>query len=83
MIVEDNEFIGYELLDDEFGNSALTNCGGFEDTFSPAELNHYGLLDDYSMAHDISARLRKNHPEIHHAKTNVIAIWRHRSIGRR
>ncbi len=80
--LEDFEFVGYDLLDKEYGNSALSNCGGFDETFLPADLNQFGLIDDYEKANDIKRRLLQNNPEEHHADTNVIAIWRHKTIGR-
>lgn len=82
ILLNDFAFMGYELLDSEYGNSALTNCGGFDETFLPRELNQVGLLDDYQKAYDIKHRLLENNPTEHHADTNVIAIWRHTSIGR-
>jgi hypothetical protein len=81
-IVEDFEFVGYDLMDQQFGNSALTNCGGFDETFLPEELNQYGLIDDYIKVYDIRKRLLENNPEERHADTNVIAMWRHKEIGR-
>ncbi|WP_205402746.1 hypothetical protein [Spirosoma taeanense] len=81
--LENFDFMGYELLDWEYGNSALTNCGGFDETFLPAELNQFGLIDDYQKAYDIHHRLCENNPDNHHADTNVIAIWRHKTIGRK
>lgn len=33
-------------------------------------------------AYDIKKRLLENYPEIDHAETNVIAVWRHKPIGR-
>lgn len=80
--VDDYEFMGYELLDHEYGNSALTNCGGFDETISPMDLNSFGLIDDYEKACDIRKRLLENYPEEHHANTNIIAIWRHQTIGK-
>ncbi len=80
--VDDYEFMGYELLDDWFGTSVLTNCGGFNEPILPTEINEYGLVDDYVAAYAISKRLWENNPEHGHAKTNVIAVWRHKTIGR-
>jgi hypothetical protein len=60
----------------------LTNCGGFDETFSPSDLNDMGLIDDFVKACDIKKRLLENHPNENHADTNVIAIWRHNVIGR-
>jgi hypothetical protein len=80
--LEDFEFVGYDLLDKEYGNSALSNCGGFDETFLPADLNQFGLIDDYEKAKDVKRRLLQNNPEEHHADTNVIAIWRHKTVGR-
>jgi hypothetical protein len=73
-VVDDFEFIGYDLLDKDYSISALTNCGGFDETFLPSELNEFGLLDDYFKAFDVKKRLLENNPEEHHADTNVIAV---------
>lgn len=80
--IEDFEFLGYDLLDLEYNISALSNCGGFDETFFPNELNKFGLIDNYIKALDIQGRLCKNNPKEHHAFTNVMAIWRHTTIGR-
>lgn len=80
--LNDFEFVGYDLLDKEYGNSALTNCGGFDETFLPSELNPFGLIEDYEKAYDVKSRLLANNPDEHHADTNVIAIWRHKTLGR-
>lgn len=82
ILLDDYQFLGYDLLDQHFGNSALTNCGGFDETFLPSDLNKFGLIDEYLKAYDIKKRLLENNPEEHHADTNVIAIWRHDTIGR-
>ena len=76
------DFIGYELLDKDYDISALSNCGGFDETFLPSELNHFGLIADYEKAVDICKRLAANNPDEHHADTNVIAVWRHQTIGK-
>jgi hypothetical protein len=83
LTLDDFEFVGYDLLDQEYGNSALTNCGGFDETFLPSDLNHFGLIDDFGKAYDVKCRLLKNNPHEHHAHTNVIAIWRHQTLGRK
>ena len=80
--INEYEFIGYDLLDQDFGISALTNCGGFDETFLPADLNDKGLVEGLEKAYDIKKRLFENNPYEHHADTNVIAVWRHRTIGR-
>ncbi|MCW3467041.1 hypothetical protein [Chitinophaga nivalis] len=74
------DFIGYELLDQYYDTSALTNCGGFDNTFLPTDLNRFGLIDDYEKAYDIKKRLWQNNQEEEHADTNVIAVWRHRVV---
>jgi len=80
--LEDFEFLGYDLLDQEYTHSALSNCGGFDETFLPSDLNQFGLISEFANAYDIQRRLLENNPEEHHADTNVIAIWRHKIIGR-
>lgn len=79
--IDGYEFLGYDLLDQDFGISALTNCGGFDETFLPTDLNDKGLIDGLEKAYDIKKRLFENNPEEHHADTNVISVWRHKTIG--
>lgn len=82
VLLQDFEFVGYDLLDYSYDISALSNCGGFDETFLPSDLNQYGLLNDYQKAHNVKVKLLQNNPDEHHADTNVIAIWRHTAIGR-
>lgn len=82
IFLENYEFIGYELLDKDYCISALTNCGGFDETFSPNDLNNFGLINNYEQAISIHKRLFENNPNEHHADTNIIAVWRHHTIGR-
>ena len=44
---KDFAFIGYDLVDEQTHISALTNCGGFPDSFSNEELNQYGLISQF------------------------------------
>ncbi|WP_221887741.1 hypothetical protein [Chitinophaga polysaccharea] len=74
-------FIGYDLLDQYYCTSALANCGGFDETFLPADLNNLGLIEDYKKAYEIKEKLYQNNPYEEHADTNVIAVWRHQVIG--
>lgn len=80
--IPDFEFVGYELLDKDYATSALSNCGGFDETFLPSDLNQYGLIDTFENAYDIRERLFANNPEEHHADCYVVAIWRHKEKGR-
>jgi len=82
IVMEGHDFLGYELLDLSFEVSALTNCGGFEESFSPEDLNAFGLINTFDDAYKIANCLYKNHPDEHHTETNVIAIWRHKFIGK-
>lgn len=79
--MDDYDFLGYDLLDRYYDTSALTNCGGYDETFLPGELNNVGLIDAFEKAYSIKKNLKENNPLEEHADTNVIAIWRHRSIG--
>ncbi|MEP2671566.1 MAG: hypothetical protein ABJH04_21355 [Cyclobacteriaceae bacterium] len=80
--ISEFEFVGYELLDRDYSTSALSNCGGFDNTFSNSELNKFGLIDTFDKAFDIRNRLLINNPEEHHADCNVFGLWRHKEIGR-
>jgi hypothetical protein len=74
--LKDFIFLGYDLMDIEYTNSALTNCGGFDETFLPTDLNEFGLVDNLEKALIIQKSLRINNPEEHHADCNLFAIWR-------
>lgn len=76
------DFVGYELLDKFYSSSALTNLGCMDKGFLPHELNHLGLLDSLDKAHHIQEYLRENYPDMEDADTKIIAVWRHRRIGR-
>lgn len=80
--IDGYDFIGYDLLDRDFSISALTNCGGFDETFLPTDLNDKGLINDFTKVYDIKKQLLNNNPNEHHADTTVIAVWRHKTIGR-
>jgi hypothetical protein len=75
-------FVGYELMDKDYSTSALSNCGGSDETFLPVDLNQYGLIDTFDKAYDIRDRLFKNNPMEHHADCYVFGLWRHNNIGR-
>ena len=44
------EFCGFDIVDDEDGNSVLTNCGPFPGIFNPSDVNRFGLLPDLEHA---------------------------------
>lgn len=79
----DFEFVGYDLIEKEGNISALTNCGGFDETFSPTDLNQYGLVSNFEKVKIIQTELPKNNPESHHADCYLYEIWRHKTIGRK
>lgn len=78
----DFEFIGYDLIETDGDISALVNCGGFDETFKPKELNFYGLISDYNRAKEIQIELPKNNPKEHHADCHLFEVWRHKYFGR-
>jgi len=80
--IDNYDFLGYDLLDQYYDTSALTNCSGFDKAFLPSDLNTLGLIDHYDKALEINKRLEEVYPDEEHADTNVIAIWRHKIIGR-
>lgn len=72
------DFKGYDLVEDETGISALTNCGGFPLAFSDGELSECGLVPDFENAYRIRDLLKQQYPDEHHANCAVWAIWRMR-----
>lgn len=69
-------FVGYDLIEEATQISALTNCGGFPDSFSNAELNQFGLIGAFNRAAKIRRNLHERHPEEPHANCELYAIWR-------
>lgn len=72
----DFSFIGYDLIDEQTQISALTNCGGFPDSFSKEELNVFGLITQFNRASVVRNTLAEKHPEEAHAQCELYAIWR-------
>lgn len=68
-------FRGFDLMDVQGGNSALVNCGGFPDVFSPADLSDCGLLSDHATALLVQKVLRAKYPDCFDADCDVWAIW--------
>ena len=60
------ELCGFDIVDDEDGNSVLTNCGQFPGIFSPADVNDLGLLSDLEQANNIAAQIRASFPDEPH-----------------
>ncbi|HEX6288822.1 MAG TPA: hypothetical protein VFZ66_06500 [Herpetosiphonaceae bacterium] len=69
-------FLGYDLVEAATGISALTNCGGFDQAFTPADLSDVGLLRDFDAARAVQARLRHAYPHEQHADCDLWAIWK-------
>ncbi|HUR95683.1 MAG TPA: hypothetical protein VMY76_13955 [Gemmatimonadales bacterium] len=70
------ELAGFDVVDVHGDVSALTNCGGFDDVFLPAELNAVGLLTGMARAGTVRRQLRERHGSERHAECDVWAIWR-------
>jgi hypothetical protein len=69
-------FLGYELIEEATSISALTNCGGFDNAFAPADLSEYGLILTAGHAREIQRSLADLFPNEHHAECAVWAVWR-------
>lgn len=77
------DFIGYDLTERGGNVSALTNCGGFDESFLPSDLNKFGLIDEWAKAKKIQKDLRINNPKEPHADCYLYEVWRHKTIGRK
>jgi hypothetical protein len=69
-------FIGHDLIEEQTGISALTNCGGFPDVFSNEGLRPFGLIKKFDRASEVKQLLAKRHPKEPHAQCELYAIWR-------
>ena len=77
------DFIGYDLIETDGDISALTNCGGFDESFLPIDLNKFGLVTEWKKAKKIQKDLKANNPDEHHADCYLYEVWRHKIIGRK
>lgn len=75
-VLQGAEFIGYDLVEDATGVSALTSGEGFGPTFASEELNRYGLLATFARAMEVRQALRDHAPDRYHDDTEVWAVWR-------
>jgi hypothetical protein len=69
-------FMGYDLMDGVVGNSALTNCGGFDEAFAGSELNDVGLLDSFPRSVEVRDKLKLKYPAEYHADCDIWAVFR-------
>lgn len=65
-VLPDFEFCGFDIVDDEDGNSVLTNCGQFPEILNPSDVNQLGLLSDLDHANAIAAQIRDAFPNEPH-----------------
>lgn len=71
------EPLGYDLIEDRTGISAVTNCGHqFSDVIEDAEINRFGLIDAFERAKVIQAELLIRHRGDLHANCSLWAISR-------
>ena len=70
------EFCGFDLVEEDGGISALTNCGGFDRAFAPGELSACGLLAEHAKAAAVRQLLKAEYPDDPHARCCMWAIWR-------
>jgi len=61
-------FEGYDLVDVQYGMSALTNCGEFPEAFSNAELSEHGLLKSLDRANQVQKALADRYRNHDHAR---------------
>ena len=70
------EFSGYDLVDKDSSSSALTNCGGFPEVFSNAELSENWHFKTHERSGEVQDALRQGYPNEHHADCDLWAISR-------
>jgi hypothetical protein len=71
--------LGFDILDGDFSNSLLTNCGGFPEVFSNEAINRYGLIGSMDQAYKIRDQLRiRFHGDGHAQNCEVIAVYDYR-----
>ena len=81
-VLDGFEFVGYDLLDTGYVYSALSNLGSVLSPVAARDLNDYGLIQSYSDVKALQAEISEAYNGLEQAETNVMAIWRHLSLGR-
>ncbi|MDE7399774.1 MAG: hypothetical protein K2N06_09635 [Oscillospiraceae bacterium] len=76
-VVEGFAFCGFEIAD-EWEISALTNCGfDYDKAFTKADLNKWGLIEDYQKARTVLSRMFKEYGDDPDANDWMLfAVWR-------
>ena len=77
------DFLGYDLIEVDGQISALTNCGGFDKSFLPRDLNKFGLIPTWKRAKTVQEDLRVDYPDELHADCDLFEVWRHKIMGRK
>ena len=71
-------FVGYDLVEEMTGISAITNCGaGFSRAIDYEALNASGIFSDYALALQAKQRLIQQYPNENHADCEIVEIWRY------
>ena len=76
------EFAGYDLIDKEYGYSALSNLGSILSPIVATDLNEFGLIQHLYEAKKIQGKISTIYAGLEQAQTIIMAIWRHERIGR-
>jgi hypothetical protein len=80
--MEGFEFAGYDLIDKGYGYSALSNLGSILFPIVATDLNQYGLIQQLHEAKCIQDKISTVYAGLEQAQTYIMAIWRHKHIGR-
>jgi hypothetical protein len=69
--------LGYDLIEDRTGVSALTNCSsGFPAVIVAAEISEFGLIRTFERAKEVQRDLPRAYPQEPHAYCSLWAIFR-------
>ena len=67
--------VGYDLVEDRTGISALSNSGGWPGVLVNSELSCKGLIENHARAVQLQEQLVRQYPKEHHADCDVWAIF--------
>jgi hypothetical protein len=69
--------LGYDLIEDRTGVSALTNCGsGFPSVLVASKITKCGLINTFEHAKEMQRELPRAYPDNPHANCSLWAIFR-------
>lgn len=74
-LIQNGKFIGYDIMDVDWGISILTNCG-CNKVMGSVGRNNYGLVDDFELTYSLRDENARVYEGESHSDGYVCEIWK-------